>query len=351
MSFRVSRFRSFMGAASMMLFLPSAASAEESHMDSFENMSSEDYFCPEGFSYNDDSGLCESETEALGPFPAKMRALCKQYGGGPACDGNTWAVNFARSIRGVGDCPQGTQKISGTELCAADGEAYGPFTVAHVESCEEKGGGSACKSLRWSESFAVYSLPKDEGIPIPDEPDDGQPRTEVPYYYQHHNSYRPTGSCNITTTAMAISFLLNRRVTPDHIYLDSHRVRGRTGLVYDSGSQALIARQYGLKGSKALWSTSASVIKSHLDKGHPVSLQGYFTNWSFGHIILLVGYDDVRGGWIVHDPNGKWTQRTGSGSYRGANSYNGKGVFYPYSAVSSNSLAGRGKYHVAVYAP
>ena len=184
-----------------------------------------------------------------------------------------------------------------------------------------------------------------------------QPRGRVPYFYQGFNKNRPRATCNITTTAMAISYKLGRRITPDQIYTDAHgKRRGKKGVVYTSEEQALIARQYGVSGSKAYTGVSADFMKRQLDQGHPISMQGHFTNRRFGHIILITGYNNK--GWIVHDPYGLWTLKTGSGSYVNHVKKNGRGqvikfygknVIYPYDKVSSNSLIGRGKYKIAVY--
>jgi uncharacterized protein YvpB len=170
---------------------------------------------------------------------------------------------------------------------------------------------------------------------------------DVPYFYQYANANEPGRTCNITSTAMAISYL-GRRVTPDQIYSDAHGVRRRRGPVFDSGAMALIGRQYGFAKSQALWSTSATRIKQELKAGRPVALQGYFSNWRSGHILLLVGYDAT--GWYVHDPAGKWNGNTGNRPYAARTATNGKHAHYSYEAVRANSLAGGSAYHVAVFA-
>jgi hypothetical protein len=170
---------------------------------------------------------------------------------------------------------------------------------------------------------------------------------DVPYYYQYANRNRPSGTCNITSVAMAVTFL-GRTVTPDQIFTDAHRVRRKTGAVYDSGAMALIGRQYGFAGSRAIYNASADTLKAELRKGRPIALQGYFTNWQFGHILLLIGFD--KDGWFVNDPAGKWNGNTGNNAYAGRTPTNGRRVHYSYAAVARNSLAGGGKYHVAVFA-
>jgi uncharacterized protein YvpB len=66
--------------------------------------------------------------------------------------------------------------------------------------------------------------------------------------------------------------------------------------------EKLISRHYHpVKDSFTVWGT-IDRCKSHLAAGNPCVIHGYFT--SFGHIIVLVGYDNE--GFLVHDPYGEW---------------------------------------------
>ncbi len=168
---------------------------------------------------------------------------------------------------------------------------------------------------------------------------------DVPYFAQRNNKNEPGRTCNLTALAMALQNL-KIRVTPDNLFEDSwgHR-NGETGAVFDSVDMVKIARQYGAKGSYMLPETNSESIKLELRQGNTVVLQGYFSNWEVGHILLIKGYDAT--GWFLNDSAGKWNGNTGKNPY-GADHFNGKNVHYTYAQVSANSLAGKDKYRVAV---
>jgi hypothetical protein len=127
------------------------------------SLAAADYFCPSGFSYNASTRLCESDSEALGPFTPLMIANCEKFGGGSVCSGSdTWNLRFVRSLRGPGVCPVGSQRDQGTGLCADGDDVFGPFSRAHVANCREAGGGMACESMRWDKGFAERTLPEEE---------------------------------------------------------------------------------------------------------------------------------------------------------------------------------------------
>lgn len=122
--------------------------------------SSEGFWCPTGYAYDTGLKLCANERDAIGPFPQKMVDNCTKFGGGAACQNDNWQKDFTAKLRGSGDCLTGTSRTS-TGLCSDGSNAYGPFSIAHVENCQKAGGGKACSSLRWSLSFAEKLLPAD----------------------------------------------------------------------------------------------------------------------------------------------------------------------------------------------
>lgn len=125
-------------------------------------LAAEDYFCPEDFAYNATSRLCESATEAAGPFTLAMIEKCKTSGGGTACSKDAWSRDFARKLRGTTVCPPGaTRHTSG--LCIEGSEAFGPFSKAHVKNCQDRDGGPACETMRWGKDFAIATLPVESG--------------------------------------------------------------------------------------------------------------------------------------------------------------------------------------------
>ncbi len=118
-------------------------------------------FCPPGYSFDSSLKLCTSGVDAIGPFPQKMVDRCIKFGGGLACEEDNWSKTFAARLRGNGECLDGTWKSS-SGLCTDGPNAYGPFSVQHVQNCQSAGGGRACVSLRWALAFAERHQPNDE---------------------------------------------------------------------------------------------------------------------------------------------------------------------------------------------
>lgn len=128
-------------------------------------------------------------------------------------------------------------------------------------------------------------------------------KLDVPYLSQLDNNLNPTGACNVTSVAMC---LLWGGVTPQskevqledelYRYMESRRLSR-----HNPQDLATVVRDYGLNDNYTAIGT-IDAVKRHLDAGNPCITHGYFT--SFGHIIVLVGYDDD--GFWVHDPYGEW---------------------------------------------
>jgi hypothetical protein len=115
-----------------------------------------DLFCPTGFALEAASRLCASATEALGPFPPAMVARCRELNGGDDCARATWALSFARDLRGTGPCPLGASLDPRKGYCAEGADLYGPFRRADVDACVASGGGPACTaSLRWDRELVA----------------------------------------------------------------------------------------------------------------------------------------------------------------------------------------------------
>ncbi|MCC5899994.1 MAG: C39 family peptidase [Phormidium sp. BM_Day4_Bin.17] len=128
-------------------------------------------------------------------------------------------------------------------------------------------------------------------------------RLDVPYKSQLDNWYNPMGSCNVTSIAMCLSYLGARRRSSvgqfeDELYEYMIRRGWSRHSPYDL---ARVVHDYGCRDT---FRTNATIEEAQdwLAGGNPAVIHGYFT--SFGHIIVLVGYDDR--GFIVHDPYGEW---------------------------------------------
>jgi len=126
---------------------------------------------------------------------------------------------------------------------------------------------------------------------------------DVPYKSQLDNWFNPTGACNVTSLAMCLEYLGAERRTragqfEDELYEYAINRGYSRHSPYDL---AQIARDYGVS-DRFVEAGSIDGIKAWIAGGNPAIIHGYFT--SFGHIIVVVGYDEY--GFIVHDPYGEW---------------------------------------------
>ncbi|HYX33297.1 MAG TPA: M23 family metallopeptidase [Oligoflexus sp.] len=142
-----------------LLFLLILLSCGDSSRESDAEETADSYFCPTPFLFNPGSKLCESDTEALGPFPGAMTSKCIELGGGESCQTARWTLSIARTARGNSGCPPGTTLHN--NLCKEGPHAYGPFTPMHVSACRARGGGLTCDSMRWDFDFALQTRPPD----------------------------------------------------------------------------------------------------------------------------------------------------------------------------------------------
>ncbi len=141
-------------------------------------------------------------------------------------------------------------------------------------------------------------------------PDNNKKVLDVAYYSQ------PNGvTCGPTSVTMALKYL-GKNVSANTIWDVNNRVP--CGLQNPSNNVREFQR-WGLyaKGTSA---GSRELIIKQIDAGRPVVLHTYLT--AKGHIVLVVGYDKNRGGFIINDPNGKYLGRQDSYS-----SASGKNIF------------------------
>lgn len=128
-------------------------------------------------------------------------------------------------------------------------------------------------------------------------------RLPVPYLSQTDNSENPSGSCNVTSFAMCLTYFgIPQRTNAAQFEDELYRYMQAQGLSRHSPRDLRkMAIAYGLSvdfDSKA----TIERVKRHLSSGRPCVVHGYFT--TFGHIVVFVGYDDR--GFLVHDPYGEW---------------------------------------------
>ena len=117
--------------------------------------------CPNGSSFDDESGLCVQNGRAVGPFTRTMTLACAADGE-QECDEDTWPLALAKRLRGEETCPDGATIDPELGVCVEGDWAYGPFDAPMIEECLQRGGGETCNTLRWERSL-VAPLPA-EGI-------------------------------------------------------------------------------------------------------------------------------------------------------------------------------------------
>lgn len=116
--------------------------------------------CPSGSSFDDETGLCVQGDRAFGPFTRAMTLACAADGEA-GCDDATWPLERAKRLRGEETCPDGATIDPELGVCVEGDYAFGPFDAAMIEDCAQRGGGTACGSLRWDRSL-VAPLPAEE---------------------------------------------------------------------------------------------------------------------------------------------------------------------------------------------
>ena len=129
-------------------------------------------------------------------------------------------------------------------------------------------------------------------------------RLNVPFKSQLDNFYNPHGSCNVTSIAMCLRYLGVPRYDNRYRQFEDELYRWCLDRGYSRHNPehlARVVRDYKRKDDFTYWGTIER-CQNHLRGGNPCVIHGYFT--SFGHIIVLVGFD--ANGFIVHDPYGEW---------------------------------------------
>lgn len=132
---------------------------------------------------------------------------------------------------------------------------------------------------------------------------------QTPYLSQQDNKLYRSGTCNTTSFAMAMGKhgepLIRRDGTQLEDYLTQYCLDN--GLSRHSpGDLEILAQRHGYRprfNDHASWEQ----VKAWLCEGKVCIVHGYFTE--SGHIIVIVGYDEEKGCWIVHDPWGEWYPR------------------------------------------
>lgn len=128
----------------------------------------------------------------------------------------------------------------------------------------------------------------------------------IPHLFQMDNELNPSGSCNVSSVAMALKYYgikgdgsfdqledqLYQRCTEND--WSRHSPYGLKQLI-DTYANSRFIDKFTEKGT-------ITDIKNALDNGVPCIVHGYFTR--FGHIIVIRGYDE--NGFFVNDPYGEY---------------------------------------------
>ncbi len=176
------------------------------------------------------------------------------------------------------------------------------------------------------------------------------PKLDLSYHSQRNNVYFPAGTCNLTCAASLIKYEY-RKANRDREWLKFYPKFYRSQLEDELYKVALayginresphgisqIINMYGVKSKFKEFGTVEDV-KSSIDNGHPVITHGYFT--TSGHIILITGYDDNKGSWIVHDPWGEWT------SYGYLTRNCGENLYYSYGMMADLCVESDGSWWI-----
>jgi uncharacterized protein YvpB len=187
------------------------------------------------------------------------------------------------------------------------------------------------------ESLPQTAPPADEKPDIPPATPQNIVKLEVPYKSQRDNANNPDGSCNVTSLAMCLEFL---GITGQNsgMQLEDELYEYAINNNLSRHSPHDLAQVVSAYGGKDAFDSHATLdaVKGWLAAGNPIVTHGYFT--SFGHIVVLVGYDD--NGFIVNDPYGEWYAESYDRNDPNGNNEKGKSLNYSYHLIEDTCMTG-----------
>lgn len=160
----------------------------------------------------------------------------------------------------------------------------------------------------------------------------------VPYFPQRDNKIRPHQTCNMTCASMVIDYFYPgtaNKYKPkqlEDILTEWAVSQWGFNSIYYHSNIVKILEKWKVKSTFST-KTSFQDIKKSLAAGNPVIYSGRFTPG--GHIIVLIGYDDINRQFIVNDPWGEYFHN----GYRSSHT-NGKQLRYSYNLISNVSYSG-----------
>ena len=138
-------------------------------------------------------------------------------------------------------------------------------------------------------------------------------KLDVPYFSQIDNSQDKFGGgfrqCNVTSNAMLADFLLDGELTKKAKELNMKEAEDyyddfvfKYGDTTNHHAQTEALRDLGIESEWVTWKLSQDDLRRSLDKGIPVVIGVKYK--VSGHIVIVVGEDEAKGGFLVHDPFG-----------------------------------------------
>lgn len=159
---------------------------------------------------------------------------------------------------------------------------------------------------------------------------------DVPFFPQTDNSFQPDRTCNSSSHAMLVSYLLPSAIKGDDQYIDRF-IRGKCDTTnHDCHTAALSS--LGIK-SEWRYNLDFNDIDEQLRRGipMPIGILHRGEDWAptgTGHIVTVIGVSPDGTKYTVHDSYGSIKDR-----YRGS-VHNGKAVQYERSILHKRWLLG-----------
>ena len=126
------------------------------------------------------------------------------------------------------------------------------------------------------------------------------------YLSQRDNKLYRSGTCNTTSIATCMVREGESPIRPDGTQLEDYLTQyclDNSLSRHSPGDLEILAQRHGYRPRFTAYATWEQV-KAWLRKSKICIVHGWFTD--FGHILVIIGYDDEKSCWIVHDPWGEW---------------------------------------------
>ena len=139
----------------------------------------------------------------------------------------------------------------------------------------------------------------------PEPAGDGSVNLAVPYFNQVDNYTQAQRTCNSSSCAMCLAFLMPSKIKGDDDYLRK-LLTGGYGDTTDHGAQGRLLASYGLKST---WHTNLGFddLEKEIKAGRPVVIgilhRGSLAAPTGGHMLVVRGMT-AKGDFIVNDPYG-----------------------------------------------